>query len=250
MIRINLLESASKKRKKMKLPTGAPVVALYVMLLVLECLLLYYWSTIKDDVLVQASAQTKEVQAKVEDLKALKAQIESLEKEMKEAEQQAQIFQNLHNATVGPSNLLIYLSYMLSVPKQESHAERVAQEQIGWDTKWDPDRAWFTEMKETKEGKVTFTGRAISHYDTDEILRRLKTTVFLQGVHFVSAKVTRNDKSGNNLVDFKIDAFLNYDPEVGKDKAVDKKGKKGKKGDKKDPKKKAQAQPNRQAAGA
>lgn len=239
MIRINLLESASKKRKKMKMPTGAPVVALYVLMLVLEVLLLYYWSTIKDDALAQASVRTAELTKQVEELKQLKAQIESLEAEMNEAEQQAAIFENLHNSTVGPANLLIYLSYMLSNPPLENHAERVAQEQIGWDTKWDPDRAWFTEMKESKEGKMMFVGRAISHYDTDEILRRLKTTVYLQGVHFVSAKVTRADKSGNALIDFKIEAFLNFDPEVGKKKEAPKKKKDaGKPGDKK-----AQANP-------
>ena len=37
MIRINLLETAGKKRKKKReIPTGAPVVILYVVLLALE----------------------------------------------------------------------------------------------------------------------------------------------------------------------------------------------------------------------
>ena len=232
MIRINLLETAEKKRKRRKMPSGAPVVALYVMLLVLEGLLLYYWSTVKDDALTVQVKQTQEAQAELDDLKKLKEQKDELEKKMKEEEKQATIFDKLRDATVGPSNLLLYFSYVLSTPPLANHAERVVQEQIGWDTRWDPDRAWFGEVKQGKEGKVVITGQAVSHHDTDEVLKRLKTCIYLQNVRFVSAKLKKGDKTGRQLVDFKIDAYVNYDPAVGKEKDKDKKGKKGKKGEK------------------
>ena len=237
MIRINLLETAEKKRKRRKMPSGAPVVALYVMLLVLEGLLLYYWSTVKDDALTAQVKQTQEAQAKLDDLKKLKEQKDELEKKMKEEEKQAAIFDKLRHATVGPSNLLLYLSYSLSTPPLANHAERVVQEQIGWDTRWDPDRAWFGEIKEGKEGKITIIGQAVSHHDTDEVLKRLKTCIYLQNVRFVSAKLKKGSKKGHSLVDFKIDAYVNYDPNVGKDKEDKKKGKKGEKGKKEEKKK-------------
>ena len=218
MIRINLLETAGKKRrKKRELPTGAPIIAIYVVLLALEGFLLFYWSGLKDEALAAQMKLTVEAQKKVEGFKQLKTERDELQGKMDEEKMQADLFKELRNATVGPGNTLLYLAYMLTTPPLENHAERVVQEQIGWDTQWDPDRAWFTTVKESKERELTISGQAISHHDTDEVLKRIKSSIYFQGVHFVSAKVGKGQGvDAVNLVEFKILAFLNYNPDVGK----------------------------------
>ena len=173
---------------------------------------------------------TVETQKKVDSFKQLKSERDELQGKMDEEQLQADLFKELRNATVGPANMLLYLAYMLTTPPLESHAERVVQEQIGWDTQWDPDRAWFSSIKESKARELTISGQAISHHDTDEVLKRIKTSIYFQGVHFVSAKVSKaQNAQASSLVEFKILAFLNYNPEVGKDAEVEKapKGKKG-----------------------
>jgi Tfp pilus assembly protein PilN len=240
MIRINLLESSARKKKRLAVPTGAPVVAIYVLVLLLEGLLLFYWSTVKDDELAAQTALAQEAQAKVQELKKLKDQRDELQKKIEEEQKQAGVFDKLRNKTVGPANLILYLSYALTVPPLSNHAERVVQEQIGWDTRWDPDRAWFTDIKEGADGVILLSGQAISHHDTDEVLKRLRATVHLQDVRFVSAKATTKDKTGPAVIDFKIQAVLNYNPDVGKEEAADsKKGPGDKGGGKKDDKKPA-----------
>jgi Tfp pilus assembly protein PilN len=221
MIRINLLETAEKKRRrKRQLPTGTPVVALYVLLLLLEGVLLYYWSAVKEDALVQQRKMTQELQKQVESFKKLKEERDELATKMAEEEQQARIFENLAASTVGPANMLMYLAYMLSTPPLANHAERVVQEQIGWDTQWDPDRAWVTSFSEGREKDVVIEGLAISHHDTDEFLKRVKSTVYFQNVQFVTAKVGGGKKgTSQELIEFKVRASINYDLNVGKQAA-------------------------------
>ena len=79
---------------------------------------------------------------------------------------------------------------------------------------------------------MVISGEAISHHDTDEVLRRLRTCIYLQGVRFVSAKLEKKEKEAAPRVQFTIEAYLNWNPNVGKeapkkDKEADKKGKAG-----------------------
>lgn len=217
MIKINLLETAEKKkRRKRALPSGTGAVALFVALLLVEGLLLFYWASVKNEMLADQAKLTADAQAKLDGFKKLKAEKEELEKKMKEEKQQADIFTQLHSRTIGPGNMLLFLSYMLTTPPLENHSERVVQEQIGWDTQWDPDRAWFSTLKEGKEGSVVITGTAISQNDTDEVLKRLKSSIYFQNVTLDSARMSKGERDRPRMVDFKIRGYLNYDENVGK----------------------------------
>ncbi len=253
MIRINLLETAEKRRRrKRQIPSGAPIVALYVVLLIMEGVLLFYWSTVKDETLQAQKKIQMEAQAQLDGFTKLKSERDELAQKMAEEEQQAKIFETLNASTVGPANMLLYLSYMLTTPPVSNLAERVVQEQIGWnkssskeEPQWDPDRAWVTSFKEGMGKDVIVQGLAVSHHDTDEFFKRLKSTIYFQNVHFISAKVGKrlNQKGSNSLIEFKIQAFINYNLDVGKEAAAeadgegDSKGKANPKGGKKPQKK-------------
>ncbi|MBM4352959.1 MAG: PilN domain-containing protein [Deltaproteobacteria bacterium] len=216
MIRINLLETAQKKRRKRALPSGAPAIGLYVGLLLLEGFLLYYWTVTKEDALAAQTQLTTEAQEKLAGFNKLKEERDELAGKMKNDENQANIFSQLKNANVGPANMLLFLAYVLTTPPLGNHAERVAQEQIGWNTQWDPDRAWFTAISQGKDNKVTLIGQSISHHDVDELLHRLRASIYFQGLRFLSAKAGKSDGKSPPVIEFKIEAVLNYDPEVGK----------------------------------
>jgi hypothetical protein len=216
MIRINLLETAQKKRRKRSLPSGAPAIALYVALLLLEGFLLYFWTASKEEALVAQQQLTTEAQQKLDGFKKLKEERDELATKMEEEKTQANIFGQLKNSTVGPANMFLFLAYVLTTPPLGNHAERVAQEQIGWNTQWDTDRAWFTSVTQGKDNKISLVGQAISHHDVDELLHRLRASIYLQGLRFLSAKAGKADGKGPPLIEFKIEAVLNYDPDVGK----------------------------------
>lgn len=229
MIRINLLETAAKRRRRKKqLPSGTPVIALYVVLLLIEGVLLFYWSTVKEDALNAQKKMTNEAQVQLEGFNKLKMERDELAEKMAEEEQQAKIFEDLNSGTVGPANMFLYLSYMLTTPPLANHAERVVQEQIGWnkevnakEPQWDPDRAWLTSFKEGSGKQVLIEGLAISHHDTDEFFKRLKSTVYFQHVHFHNAVVGKQKGSGgHSLVSFEIRTLLNYNLNVGKEEAA------------------------------
>lgn len=241
MIRINLLETAEKRRRRKKrIPSGTPIVALYVVLLLIEGVLLFYWSTLKDDAMATHMKITAEAQTQLDGFKKLKEERDELATKMAEEKQQAKIFDDLNAGTVGPANMLLYLSYMLTTPPLANHAERVIQEQIGWnnevnakEAQWDPDRAWLTSFKESSERQVIIEGTAVSHHDTDEFFKRLKSTVYFQNVHFVSARVAKQRRGNAKLVSFELRALLNYDLNVGKEEAASEDGDgKGKKNEK------------------
>jgi Tfp pilus assembly protein PilN len=253
MIRINLLETAEKRRRrKRQIPSGTPIIALYVVLLVMEGVLLFYWSTVKEETLQAQKKIQMEAQTQLDGFNKLKGERDELAEKMAEEEQQAKIFETLNASTVGPANMLLYLSYMLTTPPLSNHKERVVQEQIGWNKstskespQWDPDRAWVTSFKEGTNKEVILEGLAVSHHDTDEFFKRLKSTIYFQNVHFISAKVgkQRNQEATNSLIEFKIQAHINYNLTVGKEAAEgadgkgDEKGKANPKGGKKPQKK-------------
>ena len=219
MIRINLLETAEKKRRrKREIPSGAPIIGLYILLLFLEGFLLYYWSTLKEDQLRVQQVQLLESQKTLDGFQKLTAERDELAGKMEEEKQQAEIFEQLNAATVGPANMLMYLAYALTTPPLENHAERVVQEQVGWNTQWDPDRAWFTSIREDSKKEMSLVGLAISHHDTDEVLRRGKDCIYFQAVQFKNAKIQTNKTTGGQtLVEFRLTAAVNYDLNVGKD---------------------------------
>ena len=214
MIRINLLETSKKKRQKRQMPSGTPVIMLYVLLLVMESMLLYYWYSVKEEALASQTRVTAEDKKKSEKVKKLKAEVEAMSTAMATEEQQATIFDDLHDATVGPSNVMLYLSYILTQQPAGSQ-ELAVQEEIGWNTQWDTDRAWLTDIELDAAGLVSIKGEAVGMNDADEVYNRLKTSVYFQEVNFVEAKRKSSGRDKRPLVEFQIDAFFNFNPDVG-----------------------------------
>lgn len=219
MIRINLLDSSKKKQRKLAVPSGAPVLLIYILLLGLEILLLLYWAEVKDQALQTQKGMTKDAAAKVDTIAKEKKEKEELKKLMEGEETKAKIFDTLRNGQVGPGNLMAYLAYSLSTPPLSALDERQTHEQVGWNPQWNPDHAWLTKIVEGKGNRVLIAGQAISHEDFNEVFKRFSACIYLQDIRLEEAGFKRNAKGrdkGAEVLEFEIDAQLNYDPEAGK----------------------------------
>jgi len=221
MIRINLLSPAEAKGKKRQLSASGSYGAILILVLVLEILGLYYWGDSKTAILDDKSRAVKKIEAEISKFKALKQQQTDLETKIDQEKMQTDIFTELKAGRVGPGNMLLYLSYILTRPPLENRDERVIQEQLHWDTGWDTDRAWFSTIRKSGKG-VEISGKAITHKDTDEILKRLRCSVYLQKLQLISSARSRS-KAGTDravsLIDFAFQAELNFDINVGKTQA-------------------------------
>ncbi len=220
MIRINLLAPAETKKKKRQLSAGGSYGAILILVLVLEILGLYYWGDSKSAIVADKTRALQKIEGEIKKFTDLKKQQDDLEVKISQEQQQAEIFKKLKAGRVGPGNTLLYLSYILTRPALENRDERVIQEQLGWNTGWDTDRAWFTSIKRSSGVTVDIQGKALTHKDTDEVLKRLRCSIYLQNLQLVSSTQGRaSRKSTNVLIDFTFRADLNFDINVGKTQA-------------------------------
>jgi len=219
MIRINLLSPAETKKKKRQISAGGSYGAILILVLVLEVLGLYYWGDSKSAALEDKTRAVSRIEADINKFKALKQQQTDLETKIDEEKQQTEIFKKLKAGRVGPGNMLLYLSYILTRPHLENRGERVIQEQLGWNTGWDTDRAWFESIRKSGKG-VEISGKALTHKDTDEVLKRLRCSIYLQNLQLISSAQSRSGgKRGVTLIEFAFKTDLNFDINVGKAEA-------------------------------
>ncbi len=212
MIRINLLDTR-KKRRKDKMPTGAPIVLLGVLLLLGEGLGLFYWMTSREQILAAQRSLTQEEKQRAGAFSALQKEVKELQEAVATSEEQAAIFRKLNPTSTGTARMLLYLNYILTVPPTGSQELAVHQE-IGWNTDWDPRRSWFVEVREYEDGTVSLVGNAIDFSDADEVYKRVSDSVYFLSARLVGADRQKAGKGKAGLVEFRIEATLNYNTDV------------------------------------
>lgn len=217
MIRINLL-AREKRKKKKEVGSKGSWGAIFVVVLVMEILGLYFWGQAEQGRLDEKSRVLQKLETELKEFESLTKQQQELQTKIDEEENQAKIFETLKNGRIGAANLLLYLSYILTKPAVENRDERVVQEQLGWTSGWDTERAWFTALKNSGKGSLVISGEALTHKDTDEVLKRLRCTVYFQGLRLVHSTKKRSREAAPDIIAFQFEATINYDPEAGKEK--------------------------------
>ncbi len=220
MIRINLLSPAETKKKKRQISASGSYGAILVLVLVLEVLGLYYWGDSKAVILEDKVRAVQKLEVEIKKFNDIKKQQEDLKIKIDLEQQQTEIFSRLKAGRVGPANMLLYLSYILTRPPLENREERVIQEQLGWNTGWDTERAWFTTIQRSGGNSVGIVGNALTHKDTDEVLKRLRCSIYLQNLRLISSTRGKNRASKDvSVINFHFKADLNFDINVGKTEA-------------------------------
>jgi hypothetical protein len=120
------------------------------------------------------------------------------------------VFEELKYDKVGPSSMLLYLAYILTKKEDNvyNQEEIKAQEDIGWDMSWDPDRLWLTSFEENDK-YVEIRGQALAHEDVAEFYTRLGSSVYFYDVQ----PHVQERRFEIKYVDFTVTASLNYDTE-------------------------------------
>jgi len=207
MIRINLLPVKEVKKKKVR----KEFFLLVAILVALDVMVMMSWGSAAEEALKGVRGRNKQLQEQVDSLKEAKKQMEEREQNKKLLEAQNFIFDKLKYDKIGPSNLLLYISYALTKPEDsaQNREEIKKRELIAWNVDWDPDSVWLTHIVE-KDGMVRMKGEARNHEDVAEFLRRLEA-----GVFFYKPELIRQEKSFHlqletHYVEFEIVADLNY----------------------------------------
>ena len=221
MIRVNLLEVKSVRRRKRSSGSGGNKGLLILGLVVLELAGLYNWYQGAEDALSQESQAKNMLFQEKQNLEEIQTQITSLNKLSKEVAMQRSVFNKLEHGKVGPMNMLLYLSYSL---RRVDMATMSASEQDilnknwkstrkidGIQQRWDPQRVWLKSVVEEK-GLVTITGGAKEHDDVAIFIRRLRTGIYFDGLDLVSQQRSHDDNLKKDYIEFQLQCELNYSP--------------------------------------
>lgn len=207
MIRINLLPVKEVKKKKVR----KEFFLLVGILIALDVMVMMSWGGAAEEGLRLVRTRNKQLQEQVDSLKEAKKQIEEREQNKKLLEAQNFIFDKLKYDKIGPSNLLLYISYALTKPEDtaQNREEIKKRELIGWNVDWDADAVWLTHITE-KEGMVRIKGEARNHEDVAEFLRRLEAGVFFYKPELIRQEKNFHLQLETHYVEFEIVADLNY----------------------------------------
>ena len=207
MIRINLI--GTKAKPKAKTPKLEMIV--FGVMILAEVVFLFTWYQMLSSDLEVATKRTKEARAKIADLKKVKEAWERWQVEKADLDRQAKVFESLRAEQIGPPNMLQYLSYALT-RLQDTPAttdEIKAQELVGWNPKWDPNRVWLTKLSE-KQGMLTLKGEAVDHEDVAEFYRRLESCDYFQGIEPGLQLRKLSPELGIKYVEFTVSTGLKY----------------------------------------
>ncbi len=201
MIRINLLPVREAKKRE----SGKQMLLLFVVLVIAEVGVFFYWSSSKDDELASLVGKNGGLAAEVKKLEALAATGKKAEAEKVELERQKQVLDSIVEGQTGPVKMLDELSLMLS--PVEDPALKLAQKKRGWNPDWDPKRLWIKTFVENNR-IVKMTGYARSNDDLAEFLHRLSSAR-----HFTEVRLNFSaavQEQGMKTVQFDIDMLALY----------------------------------------
>ncbi len=213
MIRINLLpQDKGRRSAKGAGKGGANALLVFAMLLaVVEVAALMMWKGDLEEQLSKATSQAQMAEQRQQKLQKAKRMLEEREQAKLELSKQNLIFERLKADKTGPSEMLQFISYVLTKKDDNlyTRSEINEQEAAGWLPNWNPDNLWLGQI-EQKDSDVTLEGYARSHEDVAEFSRRLDTGPYLYCIDVkLLVRVKNEDFPDIELIKFEISAQFN-----------------------------------------
>lgn len=213
MIRINLLPQKRAGR-------GAPEsnqkwllgVLAVVLLQVVGLFLFHDWKT--EELTVQ-NQKNSELQAKINEIKALVANHEAVKKELAVLRQREDAIAKLQAARSGPTAVLLELSRILTQSRGPTvDADRIAALRkenplAVFSTSWDTRRIWLTSYTEV-DRVVKIEGFARDGNDVSELAQRLRLSVFFYEVMILPGKKEVEPETKLELIKFALQLKVRY----------------------------------------
>ncbi len=229
MIKINLLpQKEMKRRKRASVPGdgGGNIAALFGLVIIMELGGLMYWYSQAEEATAAGAGDMTELQAEKGALNKRLKTINEITDLEEEVGKQRVVFETLEHQKVGPVNSLLFLSFALrrvDAGMQEdeyrvladlwSPTSANADEDAGLpgEDTWNPDSVWLTGFKQ-KDNMIEIYGEAKEHEDVMTFLRRMKSSIYFEGIDLISQRVEAKSPLGQTFVSFGFKAFMNFNP--------------------------------------
>jgi Tfp pilus assembly protein PilN len=221
MIRVNLIEVKSVRRRKRTSTESGNTSLLLLGIIVLEFAGLFYWYSQVQEVYDHESQTVALLLQDKQDLENIQGELSNLNKLRNEVNERRDVFKKLENGKVGPMNMLLYLSYALrqvdmgsmSAAEQDvlNKHWKSKRMQGGMEQRWNPERVWLTSVTEEK-GLVNIDGEAKDHEDVALFIKRLRSSIYFDGLDLVAQERKHHEQLDQSYVSFQLECELNYSP--------------------------------------
>ena len=214
MIRINLLPQ--KRAGRGAAPEASQRWLLAVLAVVLlEVVGLFLFHQRKTDELTEQNQKNNELQAKINDIKALVANHEEVKKALGVLRQREDAIAKLQSARSGPTAVLLELSRILTqnrgptVDKERLAELRKNNPLAVFSPAWDVRRIWLFSYTES-ERTVRLEGYARDGNDVSELAQRLRLSLYFYEVTILPGKKEVEKDTKLDLVKFALQLKVRY----------------------------------------
>ena len=214
MIRINLLPQ--KRAGRGAAPEASQRWLLVVLAVVLlEVVGLFLFHQLKTDELTEQNQKNNELQAKINDIKALVANHEEVKKALGVLRQREDAIAKLQSARSGPTAVLLELSRILTqnrgptVDKERLAELRKNNPLAVFSPAWDVRRIWLFSYTES-ERTVRLEGYARDGNDVSELAQRLRLSLYFYEVTILPGKKEVEKDTKLDLVKFALQLKVRY----------------------------------------
>lgn len=214
MIRINLLPQ--KRAGRGAAPEASQRWLLAVLAVVLlEVVGLFLFHQVKTDELTEENQKNNELQAKINDIKALVANHEEVKKALGVLRQREDAIAKLQSARSGPTAVLLELSRILTqnrgptVDKERLAELRKNNPLAVFSPAWDVRRIWLVSYVES-DRTVRLEGYARDGNDVSELAQRLRLSLYFYEVTILPGKKEVEKETKLDLVRFALQLKVRY----------------------------------------
>lgn len=214
MIRINLLPQ--KRTGRGAAPEASQKWLLAVLaVILLQVVGLFLFHQYKTDELNEQNQKNNELQAKINDIKALVANHEEVKKALVVLRQREDAIAKLQAARSGPTAVLLELSRILTqgrgptVDKERLAALKKDNPLAVFSPTWDVRRIWLSSYTEN-ERTVRIEGYARDGNDVSELAQRLRLSVYFHDVTILPGKKEVEKDTKLDLVKFALQLKVRY----------------------------------------
>lgn len=214
MIRINLLpQKRSARGAAAETSQWWLLVVLGIVLVqILGLLLFHQW---KADELTEQVQKNNELQAKINDIKAVVANHEEVKKALAVLRQREDAIAKLQAARSGPTAVLLELGHILTQGRGPTvDPDRLAQLKKDnplavFSPTWDARRVWLTAYNEA-DRTVRIEGYARDGNDVSELAQRLRLSVFFYEVTILPGKKEMDRDTKLEMIKFALQLKVRY----------------------------------------
>jgi type IV pilus assembly protein PilN len=214
VIRINLLPQKRAGRGAAPEASQRWLLAVLAVLL-LQIVGLFLFHEWKTEELTEQNQKNNELQAKINDIKALVANHEEVKKALAVLRQREDAIAKLQSARSGPTAVLLELSRILTqgrgptVDKERLAELRKNNPLAVFSPSWDVRRIWMTSYTES-ERTVRLEGYARDGNDVSELAQRLRLSLYFYEVTILPGKKEVEKDTKLDLIKFALQLKVRY----------------------------------------